>query len=257
MTPRLARIRIFPVKALDPVETHDVRVIGGGGLERDREFQLVDPAGEPHNGKSLGEKLMRLRSDFDLAYGELTVRNGASSLRARLPQEKVKAEAWFSEALGRPAVIQQDSHAGFPDDVEAAGPTLVSRATLETVADWFDLDLEETRRRFRANLEIDGTPAFWEDQLFGADAPRPFSIGEVRFEGVNPCARCAVPTRDSRTGKLSPPGFAKIFAERRRASLPAWAEASRFDHYYRLMVNTRIPESENGKLLTIGDEIRL
>jgi hypothetical protein len=46
-----------------------------------------------------------------------------------------------------------------------------------------------------------------------------------------------------------------VFAEKRREALPAWAEPGRFDHYYRLAVNTRIPESEAGKVLKIGDSV--
>jgi len=257
MTPRLAKIRIFPVKALDPVEVQDARVVGGGGLVHDREFRLAGDDGAPLNGKRMGAQILSLRAEFDLAFGEMTVRNGASTLRARLPEDKIAIEAWFSEQLGFTAHLEQDSRLGFPDDTAASGPTVVSRATLEEVAGWFGLGLEETRRRFRANLEIDGVPAFWEDQLFGASSPRRFRIGDVQLQGVNPCARCAVPSRDSRSGRVTPAGFARIFGDKRRRSLPQWAEASRFDHYYRLTVNTYIPESENGKLLTVGDEIRL
>ena len=255
MTPRLSSIRIFPVKSLDPVELSESPVMGGGGLRHDREFRLADSQGRALNGKLLGEKLLQLRSDFDFAFGELTVRSGDAVLQALLPRQAAKAEAWFSEHLGVAATLEQDPILGFPDDTAASGPTLISRATLEEVGGWFGLDLVETRRRFRANLEIDGVPAFWEDRLFGETGPHLFRIGGVQLEGVNPCARCAVPSRDSRLGRLVPPGFAKIFAERRRATLPDWAPAARFDHYYRLAVNTRIPESENGKVLNVGDEI--
>ncbi|MBI3697280.1 MAG: MOSC domain-containing protein, partial [Acidobacteria bacterium] len=142
-----------------------------------------------------------------------------------------------------------DAAVGFPDDTNASGPTLVSTATLCEVARWFGADLDEMRRRFRANLEIDGVPAFWEDQLIGVT----FRLGEVAIEGVNPCARCAVPSRNSLTGEVVDPAFAKSFAERRAKALPPWADRRRFDHYYRLALNTRIPESEAGKIIRVGD----
>lgn len=257
MAPWLARISIYPVKSLDGEGAHDARVVGVGKLEHDREFRFVDESGDVLNGKALGEKVIGIRTGFDFAFSELTARDNGSTLRVRLPAGKAEAEAWFSERFGVPALLEQDASRGFPDDTVASGPTLISRATLETVAGWFGLDVDEARRRFRANLEIEGVPAFWEDRLFGADGARPFSIGDVQLEGVNPCARCAVPTRDSRSGEPGPPGFAKILGDRRKQSLPEWAAASRFDHYYRLALNTRIPESENGKLLTLGDEVRL
>jgi uncharacterized protein YcbX len=257
-SPRLARITIFPVKSFDGLDLDEVLVRGGGGLEHDREYRLADSLGAL-NGKRLGEKLIRLRSSFDLAFGEITISDGGEPLTARLPREAPLLEGWLSERLGVRPKLERNEERGFPDDTDASGPTVISRATLAEVATWFDgVDEAEARRRFRANLEIDGVPAFWEDCLYGApDEVKPFQIGDVAFHGVNPCARCAVPSRDSRRGDLPEPHFAKILAEKRRASLPAWADASRFDHYYRLAVNTRLPSSENGKTLHRGDEVRL
>ncbi len=91
-------------------------------------------------------------------------------------------------------------------------------------------------------------PAFWEDQLFAESESSVvrFRIGDVAFEGSNPCARCPVPARDSQTG-TNDEGFQKRFTEQRRAHLPAWAPAARFDHFYRLSTNTRVPSTEHGK----------
>ena len=128
---------------------------------------------------------------------------------------------------------------GFPDDGLAPGPTIVSTASLQTVCEWFPgMALDEARRRFRTTLEIAGAsasadegafcvaldtlPPFWEDQLF-ADieiAVVRFKIGEVAFEGSNPCARCPVPARESQTG-VTDDGFQKRFTDLRRAQLPA------------------------------------
>jgi hypothetical protein len=258
-SPWLARITIFPVKALDGLEVEEARVRGEAGLEHDREYRFVDAQGRVANGKRFGEKMIALNTSHDLAFGELSVQASDSRLTARLPRETEEAERWMGERLGETMRLERDTAKGFPDDTEASGPTVVSRATLAEVATWFPgMDEPEARLRFRANLEIEGVPAFWEDCLYGrAGETRPFLIGDVRFEGVNPCARCAVPSRDSRSGELLDPAFAKIFAERRRATLPPWAEASRFDHYYRLIVNTRLPAGENGKTLHVGDEVRL
>lgn len=101
-------------------------------------------------------------------------------------------------------------------------------------------------------------PPFWEDQLFAEDDTRVvrFRIGDVVFEGSNPCARCPVPSRDSRTGAVVD-GFQKRFSELRQAHLPRWAPASRFDHFYRLATNTRVPSTEQGKLLRVGDALIL
>lgn len=152
----------------------------------------------------------------------------------------------------------QNSLTGFPDDTNAPGPTVISTGTLETVTSWFpELTVDEMRFRLRANLEIGGVPPFWEDQLFTqAGHCVQFQVGEVLFEGINPCQRCVVLTRDSMTAEAYP-NFQKIFAAKRSESLPAWATYDRFNHFFRLSVNTSVPESEAGKVLRTGDEVKI
>lgn len=74
--------------------------------------------------------------------------------------------------------------------------------------------------------------------------------------GVNPCQRCVVVTRDPQTGEPLPK-FQKIFITQRKNTLPEWTERSRFNHYFRLAVNTRLSPTEAGKVIQIGDEIVL
>jgi uncharacterized protein YcbX len=83
-----------------------------------------------------------------------------------------------------------------------------------------------------------------------------FKIGEVAFEGSNPCARCPVPPRNPRTGE-DLAVFQKKFSEMRRNSLPPSSPAARFDHFYRLATNTRVPSTEQGKLIRVGDALVL
>ena len=56
---------------------------------------------------------------------------------------------------------------------------------------------------------------------------------------------------------LTKDGFARIFADRRRDNLPAWAPRSPFDHYYRLSVNTRLGFAQDGKTIRVGDRVEL
>ena len=83
-----------------------------------------------------------------------------------------------------------------------------------------------------------------------------FRIGDCLFDGSNPCQRCVVPPRDPATGE-SYPDFAKIFVERREQTLPAWAERSRFNHFYRLAINTLVPPDQTGKVLRLGDKVEI
>ncbi len=256
MNPHLARIRLFPLKSFDGQDVAEAAVLRSGALAHDREYCFQDEDGAFVNGKRAGERLPRIRSVFDFGFGQITLSDGSGSVTFHPHRDAAPIEAWVGERVGAKVRLEHNADGGFPDDTEATGPTIVSRASLEAVASWFNLSVDEVRLRFRANLEADGVPAFWEDRLFGPDGETVrFRIGDVLLEGVNPCARCAVPGRDAVSGEVSPPDFAKVFAEKRREALPAWAEPGRFDHYYRLAVNTRIPESEAGKVLKVGDSV--
>ena len=94
-------------------------------------------------------------------------------------------------------------------------------------------------------------------ELFGApEELKPFQIGAVKFFGHNPCQRCVVPTRDPENGE-SISGFQKTFMQLRKEHLPQWADARRFNHFYRFALNTSIPPSEAGKRLRVGDPLTI
>ena len=259
MNPYLARIRVYPIKSLDPVEVQEAVVLRSGALAHDREYCLRDQEGAILNSKRLAERLIPIRSEFHFAFGEVDLRVNGESSRFRITRDWRQLEQWFSERLEQPVKLCHNGTGGFPDDEDASGPTVVSTATLEETATWFPgLTPEEMRRRFRPNLEIGGVSAFWEDRLFEANGGKvSFRIGDASIEGIKPCARCTVPSRDSLTGKISDSSFAKIFAERRAETLPDWADRSCFDHFYRLTTNTKIPESEAGKVIQVGDAVIL
>ncbi|MBD1998613.1 MOSC N-terminal beta barrel domain-containing protein [Leptolyngbya sp. FACHB-541] len=257
--PYLKHITIFPIKSLDGLEMTQATFLKGGAIAHDREFAIVDQHGEFVNGKRT-DKIHRLRSVFDLPARMVTMTNqdSAQSQKFHLDDERQALSAWLSDFFGYTVELKQDLHMGFPDDPDASGPTVVSTATLEAITSWFpELSLEEVRRRFRTNLEIDDVPAFWEDQLFGeAGQLVPFQIGDVVLNGSNPCQRCVVPTRDSLKGDRYP-NFQKTFITKRQGTLPEWAVPQRFNHFFKLTVNTRVAASEAGKTIKLGDEVKL
>lgn len=168
-------------------------------------------------------------------------------------REREELAEYLTGHFDFPVEVARDE-VGMPDDTENPGPTVISTATVETVASWFDLGTESVRRRFRASLEIEDVPAFWEDRLV-SDYGRivDFSIGNVRFSGVNPCQRCVVPSRDPDTGEELA-NFRERFIEKREETLPTWTDSDRFDHPFRLMVNTRV--SEGGEI-RVGDPVAI
>ena len=131
---------------------------------------------------------------------------------------------WLPEWFGYPVTLDRNREGGFPYDTTASGPTIISEATIETVANWFDdIDPEGMRRRLRPNIVLGSVPAFWEDHLFADRNSRVrFAIGDAEFLGVNPCQRCVVPSRDPDTGDEIE-DFNKTFIEHRRATMPGWS----------------------------------
>jgi uncharacterized protein YcbX len=259
---RLASIRLHPIKALDPISVNEARIGPAGGLELDRAWALYTVDNRWVNGKRT-PAIFLIRAAFapDVRSVRLSAPGDRRKIPARefaFPQDHEAAAEWFSVYFEQQIIVRHSEN-GFPDDTIAHGPTIVSTASLQAVCDWFpEISLDEARRRFRTTLEIDSVPPFWEDQLFGPKNTYAvsFRVGDVNFEGSNPCARCSVPPRDSYAA-ADMIGFQKRFSELRREHLPPWATPEHFDHYYRLATNTRTPPSESGKTLRVGDSLNL
>jgi uncharacterized protein YcbX len=254
MIAALDRITIFPIKSLGGVAVDSVAVLPNGALEHDRRFAMVDADGRYVNGKRTAA-VHRIRAEYDLAQMSVRFDNEAEfSLRHQLRE----IGDWLSSALGIACGLAENPAGGFPDDTDAPGPTLLSTATLTEIARWFPgLSLDETRRRFRANLEVAGVEPFWEDRLVGAAGTKvPFQVGKLRWLGVNPCQRCVVPSRDSASSEATP-GFQKTFAAARENRLPTWAPRDRFNHFYRLAVNTQLAAGQSPARLSVGDAVAL
>ena len=266
--PHLVNIRLHPIKSLDPIFVPEARISPSGGLALDRAWALYSVDGKWVNGKRTPAiHLIRAAYSPDLREVTLSVPGDRREIPTRtfaFPGAYEDAAEWFSVFFEQ-QILVRCSENGFPDDPIANGPTIVSTASLESVSDWFrptsqgfpGISVDEARQRFRASLEINGVPAFWEDQLFGEDERSVvrFKIGEVNFEGSNPCARCPVPPRNPQTGEILE-GFQKRFTQLRESTLPPWSPRPRFDHFYRLSTNTRVAPSETNKLLRVGDPLR-
>jgi uncharacterized protein YcbX len=243
-----------------------------GGLELDRAWALHTVDGKWVNGKRT-PLVHAVRAEYadDLSSVTLSVPSDRRPLPTRrfaFPTGHEEASEWFSVFLEQQILVRYSAD-GFPDDPIANGPTIISTASLREVCTWFpEIPLEQMRERFRATLEVDidpqeaakgaELPPFWEDRLFGENARSVarFSIGEVQFEGSNPCARCPVPPRNPRTGEVLV-GFQKRFTEMRDKTLPEWAARERFDHFYCLSTNTRVDTTQVGAKLRIGDPVLL
>jgi ferredoxin-NADP reductase/uncharacterized protein YcbX len=258
--PFLSRILIFPIKSLDPVEVRQAQVLSSGALEHDRTWALFEENGKFVNGKRHAA-VHRLRSQTDIAASAVTLsdenRSDLGSKRFSIDEDAGALEGWLAAYFGFPVAFRKNSEGGFPDDTESPGPTIISVATLAEIGRWFGLPIDEVRRRFRSNIEIDGVPPFWEDRLFGAPGTTiRFRIGDVIFEGINPCQRCVVPPRDPLTGE-NDDTFVRRFTELRARTLPPWSTRERFNHFYRVAINTRPHGDQSGKSLRVGERVEI
>ncbi|MFZ1677926.1 MAG: MOSC N-terminal beta barrel domain-containing protein [Saprospiraceae bacterium] len=257
--PFINNITIYPVKSLDSISLHKAMVTEGGCLWHDREYAIIDEKGNFVNGKS-NSLVHTLRSNMDVENEIISFRPMDESTwrQFHLQKEKGELEAYLSDYFGKKVFFKQDKTGRFMDIPDIAGVTILSTSTLKEVSTWFtNMSLEETRRRFRATLEIDGVDAFWEDHLFSHEGRGiEFTVGDVTSIGMRPRARCVVPTRDSETGEVTH-AFPKSFAKHRAATLPSWSTLKEYGHHYYLTVNCYIPSTEIGKWINLGDVLRI
>ena len=107
--------------------------------------------------------------------------------------------------LGRPVTLERDI-ALMPDVPDTLLVTVeASRAALER-----ELGRPIDRRRFRPNLHVRlDTPPFAEQDWTG----RRLRVGDAELEMLDPCERCAIPTRDPDTTEKWPALLRHLAAE--------------------------------------------
>jgi uncharacterized protein len=260
LMPHVASISIYPVKSFGPTLVRAARIVEGGGLEHDREFALFDANDKFVNGKR-NPLVHQLTTMIDWKDGIVYFKPfclDAEPVSFNILHEVSQMEEWLSHFFGEPVTWRRNAKGGFPDDGAAPGPTIISDASYGEISTWYSgLSVGEIRKRFRANIELACDQPFWEDHLFAnAGELLRFTIGDVEFHGTNPCKRCVVPTRETLGGDTYP-DFAKIFMDKRAQTRPEWSNRSRFDHFYRLAINTRVPPDQYGKQIHVGDGVEI
>jgi len=297
--PQLTGITIYPVKSLDGIAVSQASVLQQGSLANDRRWRLVDEENQVINAKR-SPALHTIRAEYEFcsrdmsqSYNESSYSNfitlsvdlaaGVDGLKKSpetfpiVPGREGPCE-WFSDVLHTRVFLQENTSGGFPDDCDSAGPTIISSETIFEVASWFELSIEEVRRRFRSNLELsliadadlecgyDIVGPFWEDLLSHSAASSSVKLhtepevvcleelqgggklilfGELAFRGTSICRRCVVPTRDSLTGvenKL----FRDIFETRRGHMIRPEVNVQNWSNYFRLGVNSVVDNERSG-----------
>jgi uncharacterized protein YcbX len=213
MTMTLMHIRRWPVKGLNAEELDCVTLETGARLPGDRRFALahgssaIDPTAPkwmPKNGFHMlmkDPRLAALDTDFDEAEGVLTIRrNGRQVTRGRITEDigRRLIEEFFAAYLGEsargmPHLVQAPAGEAFADCQEP----FISVINLASVR-----DLERVVKgpvdplRFRANLYVDGVPAWAERAWAGND----IAVGSARLKVIDDIGRCAATNVDPSTG---------------------------------------------------------
>lgn len=256
--PILSRIRIYPVKSLDPIELNEA-VIGIHSLRYDREFAMLSEDGGYINGKRTG-KVNQLKAEFNLPDQliRLSLRTGGEEREFHLIKEKDLIEKYLSVFFDTKVYFLQNTNGELMDIPRASSVTIVSEASLVSLSeDIVEHSLDDLRLRFRANLEISGIKAFDEELLFGDPGMgMRFRIGDVEMIGISPRARCNVPPRNPLTGETDK-SFVRNVIKSRTGTLPEGSRIPKYGNLYHLTVNTYLPESEKDKIIRVGDTVEL
>ena len=199
----------YPVKGLSPQALQRMDLRDGEGLAHDRTYALAlgstafDPAQPAPLPKSKFLMLMRdaclaqLATTVDIATGIISVarRGGPIEIAADLNTAggRAELEAFFTDFVGESIcgkirVVSAPGHRF--TDIGAPVPAMMDCVSLINLASLRALEAAMGRTldplRFRANIYVDGLPAWSEFDLIETR----FSIGELSFQAVRRTRRC-------------------------------------------------------------------
>lgn len=219
---RLDSIHIYPLKSAGDIAVGSAR-LEAKGLAGDRRMMVIDAEGVALTART-APALLTITVQLDRDEVVLTASEMApltitlSSLLPMVGKASVWGDAvtaldggdataaWLTTLLQRPcrlAVERWDTEreTGLPEGgpvsfADTAPLLLVNTASLAAVNAKLETPVEMAR--FRANLVVDGIPAFDEDSW------EVIRIGEVEFTVAGPCDRCVMITLDPESGAADP-----------------------------------------------------
>jgi len=258
VNPHISKIRIYPVKSLDPVELKEAE-IGIRSLKHDRAFAMLAQDGRFVNGKRTG-RVNQLKTEYDLEKNliYLSPRSGGETNTFELKEGNEKLNEYLESFFEMKLSVLHRTKGELMDIPGTSSVTVVSEASLQSLQnDFRDNTLEDLRLRFRTNIEIGGVNPFWEENLFSTPGiGMKFLVGDVEMIGVSPRARCNVPPRNPLTGETDKTFVKKMIASRNN-SLPEESRLPLYGNSYHLTVNTYVPESQQGKIIKLGDPVKI
>ncbi|MCU0420054.1 MAG: MOSC domain-containing protein [Cyclobacteriaceae bacterium] len=233
---QLTEIWIYPIKSLGGIRLPSSRVLPKG-LEHDRRWMLID-----ENQDFLTQRTLPTLALFRLErqHGQLKIHHqgesrllpgqpaGTERLRTHVWDDEVfvrevdpSLSHWFSGILGQTVRL-----VAFPEDeARPVDPRYAQAHEHVSLADGYPflivgesslrdlnsrLKVPVPMNRFRPNLVFSGGEPYEEDGW------STFAIGQNRFKGVKPCARCIMTTIDQATAEVGKEPLATLASYRKR-----------------------------------------
>ena len=222
---KLSEIYIYPVKSLGGIRL-DFANITTRGLENDRRFMLVD-----ENGRFLSQRehpqLAIFQTEIEGKFLKIIHKKTKQNLTINLSppsqpsllsvtiwddnttavESSSEASAWFTKILEIPVrlvYMPEESQRKTDTQYSLTGEEITSfsdgypiliigQSSLDDLND--RLENPVNINRFRPNFVFTNGEPFEEDNW------HEFTVGNIRFFGVKPCARCIMTTIDQETGE--------------------------------------------------------
>ena len=211
-TATIQSIYRYPVKGLSPESLDGVRLEVGQTLPADRMYAIengpsqFDPAAPAYLAKTYflmlmkNERLATLDALYDEDTHVLTIRGaGHEPVRGdlRTREGRLAIEAFFrrfmpAELRGPPKVLAAPGHSF--SDVAAKVVSIINLASVAAIETVVGVPVHPLR--FRANLDVEGWPAWREFELLGKE----IAIGDARLKVTKRIVRCAATNVDPDTG---------------------------------------------------------
>ena len=222
---KLSEIYIYPIKSLGGIHL-DVANITTRGLENDRRFMLID-----ENGRFLSQRehpqLAIFQTKIENGFLKITHKKTEQILTINLSQNlqstplsvtiwddettaiEVSSEAslWFTQALGIPTrlvYMPEESQRKIDAQYSLTGEEITSFSDGYPILIIGQSSLDDLNNRLENPVNINRFRpnfVFTHGEPFEEDAWHEFTIGNIRFFGVKPCARCIMTTIDQETGE--------------------------------------------------------
>ncbi|HEV3184130.1 MAG TPA: MOSC domain-containing protein [Xanthobacteraceae bacterium] len=211
--PAVAAIYRYPVKGLGPERLDAAELSPGRTIAGDRRYAIengpsgFDPAHPAYLPKNRflmlmrNERLAELRTVFEEATHTLVIsaerreaaRGNLRTAEGRAAIERFFAEFCADELRGPPKVLSASGHSF--SDVARKVVSIINLASVAALEDIIGVPVHPLR--FRANLYVEGWPAWSELDLVG----REIAVGRsARLKVVKRIERCAATNVDPDTG---------------------------------------------------------